>query len=46
MELLQTPYWSPRGILHTTVKASIRSDPPIPDWAATRVIEAWNVPNL
>jgi hypothetical protein len=23
-----------RGILHATVKASIRSDPPIPDWAA------------
>jgi hypothetical protein len=32
-----------RGILHATVKTSIRSDPPIPDWAAARVIEAWNV---
>jgi hypothetical protein len=35
-----------RGILHATVKASIRSDPPIPDWAASKVIEAWNVPTL
>jgi hypothetical protein len=32
-----------RGILHATVKASIRSDPPIPDWAAAQVIEAWNI---
>jgi hypothetical protein len=32
-----------RGILHATVKTSIRSDPPIPDWAAARVVEAWNV---
>jgi hypothetical protein len=31
-----------RGILHATVKTSIRSDPPIPDW----VIEACNVPTL
>jgi hypothetical protein len=35
-----------RGILHATVKASIRSDPPIPDWAAAQVIEGWNVPIL
>jgi hypothetical protein len=35
-----------RGILHATVKASIRSDPPIPDWAASRVVEAWNVPGF
>jgi hypothetical protein len=35
-----------RGILHTTVKASLRTDPPIPPWAASRVIEAWNVPTL
>jgi hypothetical protein len=32
-----------RGILHATVKASIRSDPPIPDWAAAQVIEGWNI---
>jgi hypothetical protein len=36
-----------RGILHATVKASLRSDPqPIPPWAAANVIEAWNVPTL
>jgi hypothetical protein len=34
-----------RGILHATVKASLRTDPqPIPPWAAANVIEAWNVP--
>jgi hypothetical protein len=32
-----------REILHATVKASLRMNPPIPPWAATRVIEAWNV---
>jgi hypothetical protein len=32
-----------RGILHATVKASTRSDPPIPDWAAAQVIEGWNI---
>ena len=36
-----------RGILHRTVKASLRSDPqPIPHWAAARVVEVWNVPTL
>jgi hypothetical protein len=35
-----------RGILHATVKASIRSDPLILDWAAAKVIEAWNVPGF
>ena len=36
-----------RGILHATVKASLRTDPQsIPDWAAARVVEAWNVPTL
>jgi hypothetical protein len=29
-----------RGILHATVKASLRTNPPIPDWAAAKVIEA------
>jgi hypothetical protein len=32
-----------RGILHRTVEGSLRSDPPIPDWAAAKVIEAWNI---
>jgi hypothetical protein len=32
-----------RGILHATVKASLRADPPIPDWAAAKVREAWNI---
>jgi len=32
-----------RGILHATVKTSLRSDPPIPDWAELRVREAWNI---
>jgi hypothetical protein len=35
-----------RGILYTTVKAALRTDSPIPDWAAAQVIEAWNVPNV
>ena len=36
-----------RGILHATVKASLRAaPPPIPDWAAVQVIEGWNVPTL
>jgi hypothetical protein len=35
-----------RGILHATVKTSLRTDPPIPDWAAANVVEAWNVPTL
>jgi hypothetical protein len=32
-----------RCILHGTVKSSIRINPPIPDWAAAQVIEAWNI---
>ncbi len=32
-----------RGILHATVKVSIRTNPPIPEWAAAKVIEAWNI---
>jgi hypothetical protein len=35
-----------REILHRKVKASIGSNSPIPNWAAARVIEAWNVPTL
>jgi hypothetical protein len=34
-----------KGLLHATVKASLKTDP-IPDWAAVKVIEAWNVPTL
>jgi hypothetical protein len=33
-----------RGILHRTVKAAIGNNSPIPPWAESRVIEAWNVP--
>lgn len=32
-----------RGILHATVKASLRVNPPIPAWAAGKVVEAWNI---
>jgi hypothetical protein len=32
-----------KSLLHTTVKASPRTNPPIPDWAAERVSEAWNI---
>jgi hypothetical protein len=32
-----------RGILHTTVNASLRKNPPIPTWASDRVREAWNM---
>jgi hypothetical protein len=35
-----------KSLLHSTVKVSLRSDASIPDWAAARVIEAWNVPTL
>jgi len=34
-----------KGLLHATVKASLKTNP-IPPWAASRVIEAWNVPTL
>jgi hypothetical protein len=34
-----------KSLLHMTVKGSLRSDPPIPPWAAAQVIEAWNVPH-
>jgi hypothetical protein len=35
-----------RGILHTVVKSSIKTDSPIPPWAESRVVEAWNVPTV
>jgi hypothetical protein len=34
-----------KGLLHTTVKASLKTNP-IPNWAAEKVVEAWNVPTL
>lgn len=35
-----------RGILHMAVKTSLKTNSPIPPWAAAQVIEAWNVPTL
>ena len=35
-----------RGILHTVVKSSLKTNSPIPSWASAPVIEAWNVPQL
>jgi hypothetical protein len=35
-----------RGILHMAVKTSLKTNSPIPPWAAAKVIEAWNVPTL
>jgi hypothetical protein len=32
-----------KGILHLEVKTSLRTNPPIPDWAAAKVVEAWNI---
>ena len=34
-----------KGLLHSTVKASLKTNP-IPDWAEAKVIEARNVPML
>ena len=34
-----------KGLLHSTVKAMLKTNP-IPDWAATQVVEAWNVRTL
>jgi hypothetical protein len=32
-----------RSILHMVVKASLKTNSPIPDWAAEKVKESWNV---
>jgi hypothetical protein len=32
-----------KGILDLTVKSSLQTQSPIPDWAAEKVREAWNV---
>jgi hypothetical protein len=42
-ELKHSAIESFRGILHATAKPSLRSDAPIPEWAAARVREAWNI---
>jgi hypothetical protein len=33
-------------LLHLAVEASLKTNSPIPDRAAVRVIEAWNVPDF
>jgi hypothetical protein len=35
-----------RGILHREVKTALRANPAIPDWAASSLVEAWNVPGF
>jgi hypothetical protein len=35
-----------RGILHTVVKSSLKTNSPILSWASAPVIEAWNVPSF
>ncbi len=32
-----------KGILHMAVKTSLKTNSPIPEWAADRVREAWNI---
>jgi hypothetical protein len=32
-----------KGILDLTVKNSLKTNPPIPDWAAEKIKESWNV---
>jgi hypothetical protein len=33
-----------RGILHATVKTSLKTNAPIPTRAADKVVEDWNIP--
>lgn len=33
-----------KGILHAAVKTSLKTNSPIPDWAAAKVVESWNIP--
>jgi hypothetical protein len=35
-----------RGIIFAAVKTSRKTNSPIPTWAESKVIEAWNVPTL
>ena len=47
-DLGEFKFWQSNGSknpLNGTVKTSLKTDP-IPPWAASRVIEAWNVPTL
>jgi hypothetical protein len=32
-----------KGILHAAVKTSLKTNSPIPDWAAAMVVESWNI---
>jgi hypothetical protein len=32
-----------KSILHMTVKSSLKTQSPIPDWAASKIKESWNV---
>jgi hypothetical protein len=34
-----------KSILHLTVRNSLSTRSPIPDWAAEKVKESWNVPD-
>jgi hypothetical protein len=34
-----------KDILHGEVKTSLKTNSPIPEWAAAKVIEAWNIQN-
>jgi hypothetical protein len=33
-----------KRVLHREVKTNLKTNSPIPTWAADRVIEAWHVP--
>jgi hypothetical protein len=35
-----------KGILALTVRNSLKTNSPIPDWAASKVVESWNIPIL
>ena len=35
-----------RSILHLTVLNSLKTNSPIPEWAASKVTESWNIPTL
>ena len=35
-----------RSILHMTLRNSLKTNGPIPDWAASKVTESWNIPTL
>jgi len=35
-----------RSILHLTVRNALKTNSPIPGWAASKVVESWNIPTL